>query len=332
VAEVARPEPKKGEVRIRIHAAAVTRSDCATRDANRKGGALVTVISRLISGPVRPRQPILGSEFAGTVEAIGPVVHDLGVGDDVFGSSGFRFGAHAEFLCLPESARIARMPSSMRFEEAAAVTDGGLNALWCFKVAGLGSQHSILVYGASGAIGTAGVQLARARGAHVTAVCSTPNLALVKSLGADTVLDYTREDFLAYARAYDFIFDAVGKLSFRRCKGSLKPGGSYLATDGLSNLLLALWTPRSGGKKVQFAIPPRTTKRDVQFLKELIEAGQFRPVLDRSYPMDDVVGATRYVETEQKVGNVILTIDGAGPVAAHTRGDPDTTPLPSPMA
>jgi NADPH:quinone reductase-like Zn-dependent oxidoreductase len=240
-------------------------------------------------------------------------VREFAVGDEVFGSTGFRFGAHAEFLCLHESARIARKPSTTRFEEAAAVTDGGLNAHWCFKVARLGAQHSILVYGASGAIGTAGVQLAKARGAEVTAVSNTPNLALVKSLGADIVLDYTRADFATKVGTYDFVFDAVGKLSFRRCEPWLKPGGSYLATDGLSNLILAFWTARSRGKRVQFAIPPRTTKLDVLFLKELIETGRFRAVVDRSYPMEQVVDAARYVETEQKVGNVILTVGDTAP-------------------
>jgi len=311
IAQVARPEPKADEILIRVHAAAVTRADCATRDANRKSGLGISIISRLISGLRRPRQPILGSEFAGTIEALGPGAREFTVGDAVFGNTGFRFGAHAEYLCVSESARVAVKPALLSFEQAAAITDGGLNSMWTYKVADLRHGQSILIYGASGAIGTAGVQLARERGAEVTAVCNGGNLELVKSLGANTVIDYTREDFTRNGKSYDFIFDAVGKLSFRQCERSLKPGGRYLATDGLQNLLLALWTNRFGDKTVQFAIPPRYTKQDVQFLKGLVEMGKFRPVVDRCYTMQQVVEAARYVETEQKVGNVILTIGGS---------------------
>jgi len=310
IAQVARPEPQADEILIKVRAAAVTRADCATRDANRKSGLFVSVISRLISGLRRPRQPILGTEFAGTIEALGPSAGEFAVGDAVFGSTGFRFGAHAEFVCMSESARVAVKPAGLSFEEAAAITDGGLNAVWTYKVANLQRGQSILIYGASGAIGTAGVQLARERGAEVTAVCNSRNVELVKSLGAATVIDYTREDFTRTGNSYDFIFDAVGKLSFRQCERSLKPGGRYLATDGLQNLLLAVWTTRFGEKKVQFAIPPRPTRRDVEYLRELVENGQFRPVVDRSYAMHQVVEAARYVETEQKVGNVILEIGG----------------------
>jgi NADPH:quinone reductase-like Zn-dependent oxidoreductase len=312
IAQVPRPEPTADELLIKVHAAAVTRADCATRDANRNGGLLVSIISRLISGPRRPRQPVLGSEFAGTVEALGPRAREFAVGDAVFGSTGFGFGAHAEYLCLSESARVAAKPTHLSYADAAAMTDGGLNSIWTYNVANLRHGQSILIYGASGAIGTAGVQLARVRGAEVTAVCNTRSLELVKSLGADTVIDYTREDFTRNGRKYDLIFDAVGKLSFRRCEPSLRAGGKYLATDGLQNLLLALWTTRFGDKTVQFAIPPRYTKEDVRYLKELVENNEFRPVVDRSYTMQQVVEACRYVETEQKVGNVILRI--AGPI------------------
>jgi NADPH:quinone reductase-like Zn-dependent oxidoreductase len=211
---------------------------------------------------------------------------------------------------MSESARVAVKPSALSFEEAAAITDGGLNCVWTYKVADLRRGQSILVYGASGAIGTAGVQLARERGAAVTAVCNTRNLELVKSLGAETVIDYTREDFTRSGNSYDFIFDAVGKLSFRQCERSLRPGGRYLATDGLQNVLLAAWTTRFGDRKVQFAIPPGYTKQDVQYLKRLVECGAFHPVVDRCYAIEQVVEAARYVETRQKVGNVILTIGG----------------------
>jgi NADPH:quinone reductase-like Zn-dependent oxidoreductase len=307
--EVERPVPKDDEVLVRIHAVAVTRADCATREANRRSGLGVTLLSRSISGLRRPRQRILGSELAGVVEAVGAAAGEFAAGDRVFGSTGFRFGAYAEFTCLPESARLAHMPAGATFEEAASICDGGLNALWCLRLAGVQQGRRVLVYGASGAIGTAGVQLARHFGAEVTAVCNTKNIELVRSLGADRVIDYTREDFTRSGETYDVIFDAVGKHSFKRCEGSLKKGGSYLATDGLRNLILALWTPRFGDKKVLFKLPPRYTKKDVILLKELIEAGKYRAVIDRTYPLEKVVDATRYVETEQKTGNVILTVD-----------------------
>jgi NADPH:quinone reductase-like Zn-dependent oxidoreductase len=268
------------------------------------------LISRSISGIRRPKQRILGSELAGDVEAVGTAVKEFAVGDHVFGTSGFRFGAYAEYICMRESARVAHKPPEMSFEEAAAVCDGGLNALWCLRLAGLRNGQRTLIYGASGAIGTAAVQLAKYFGADVTAVCSTKNLELMRSLGADRVVDYTREDFTRNGQTYDVIFDAVGKHSFRRCRDSLDRGGSYLATDGFRNLILALWTSRIGDKKVIFSIPPRYTKQDVLFLKELIEAGKYRAVIDRCYPLEDVIDATRYVETEQKTGNVVLTIGG----------------------
>ena len=306
--DVDQPIPREDEVLVRIRATAVTRADCATREANRRSGLGVTILSRLISGVRRPRQRILGSEFAGEVESAGPAVKDLAVGDDVFGSTGFRFGTHAEFVCIRESARIAHKPSGMSFEEAASICDGGLNALWCLRGGNLQKAQKILIYGASGAIGTAGVQLARHFGADVTAVCSTKNLELVRSLGADTAIDYTKEDFTRNGETYDFIFDTVGKHSFKRCRASLKPGGKYLATDGFRNIPLGMWTSLVGGKKVVFQIPPRYAKQDVLFLKELIEVGSYRAVVDRTYPLEDVVEAARYVETEQKTGNVILTV------------------------
>jgi NADPH:quinone reductase-like Zn-dependent oxidoreductase len=273
LADVEQPVPKEDEVLIRIRATTVTRADCATRAANRRSGLAVMLLSRLISGFRRPRQRILGTELAGEVEAVGPAVTEFAVGDRVFGSSGFRFGAHAEFICMRESARIAHMPDGMSFEEAATICDGGLNALWCLRLADLRTGQRILIYGASGAIGTAGVQLAKYFGADVTAVCSTKHLELAGSLGADRVIDYTQEDFTKNGQTYDVIFDAVGKHSFRRCRDSLNRGGSYLATDGLENLLLALWTARIGDKKVRFKLPPRYTQQDVLLLKELIEAG-----------------------------------------------------------
>ncbi len=299
--DVERPVPKEDEVLVRVHVTTVNRLDTATREANRRSGLAISLMGRLVLGLRRPRHRILGTEFAGEVEAIGAAVSDFAVSDRVFGNSGLRFGAHAEYIAMPVSARMARMPAGMSFEEAAPITDGALNALTCLKQADLRKGRTILIYGASGAIGTAGVQLARAFGADVTAV-------LVRSLGADRVIDYTQDDFTKNGLVYDVILDAVGKLSFRRCRRSLQPNGIYLPTDGFANLMWALVTSRSQGKKVRFQIPPRQTKEDVLFLKELIETGKYRPVIDRRYRLEDVIEAARYVETEQKTGNVVLTV------------------------
>ena len=307
---VERPVPGDDEVLIKVRATTVNRLDCATRDANRRSGLAIALISRIVFGIRRPRRRILGSEVAGVVEAVGGSVRQFAVGDHVFGATGLGFGAHAEFMCMRENARIAHVPTGLSFEQAAAVCDGAFNALSCLRPVHPRKGQTILIYGASGSIGTAGVQLARYFEAHVTAVCSTKNLELVKSLGADAVIDYTQEDFTKNGQTYDVIFDAVGKLSFRRCKGSLKPGGSYLATDGFRNLLLALRPWSAGGKKVRFP-SSMPTKREILFIKELIEAGRYRPVIDRSYPLEQVVDATRYVETEQKTGNVVLTVSGS---------------------
>jgi NADPH:quinone reductase-like Zn-dependent oxidoreductase len=304
--EVDEPRPTETEILVRVRATAVTRADCATRDANRRSGLAVSLLSRSISGIRRPRQPILGSEFAGTVEAVGLAVQEYRPGDRVFGTTGFKFGAYAELVCVPESAPVAIVPDAMTFEDAAAVSDGGLNALWCLRLADPRKGQRVLVFGASGAIGTAGIQLARYFDADVTAVCSTRHLDLARLLGADRVIDYTQDDFTTNGQTYDVIFDAVGKLTFARCRRSLRPGGSYLATDGLRNLALALVTAHSGTRKVKFSIPPHYAREDMRLLKELVEAGRFRAVLDRTYPFEDVIEATKYVETERKEGNVVL--------------------------
>jgi NADPH:quinone reductase-like Zn-dependent oxidoreductase len=302
--DVERPVPRADEVLVKIHATTVTRTDCGIRAGK-------PFLVRFFFGLRRPKQPILGTELAGEVEAVGAAVSQFAVGDHVFGSTAaFRTGAHAEFVCLPESGPLAHKPVGMTFEEAAAVTDGATLAMMCLESVHPQRAQTILVYGASGAIGTAGVQLAKHFGADVTAVCNTKNLELMRSLGADRVIDYTREDFTKSGQTYDVIFDAVGKHSFSRCKGSLKRGGAYVATDGLRNFFLALWTSRIGDKKVLFPIPPHYTQKNVLLIKELIEAGKFRAVIDRRYPLEDVVEATRYVETEQKTGNVVLTVIG----------------------
>ncbi len=301
--EVSRPDPKDDEVLIRIHAATVSRTDCALRAAQ-------PFFSRLITGVRRPRRRILGSDLAGEVTALGTRVTEFAVGDRVFGINPWKFGTHAEFICMRAGAALAHMPSGSSFEEAAAVCDGGILALNALRPARLHQGQRILIYGASGSIGTAGVQLARHFGAAVTGVSNTRNLDLVRSLGADQVIDYTLADFTKNSETYDAVLDAVGNLSFGSCRGSLKRGGVYLATDGLQNLFLARWTAWVGDKRVRFSIPPRFTKKDVMFLKDLVDAGEYRAVIDRSYPLERVVEATRYVETKQKTGNVVLAVTG----------------------
>ena len=308
IEEVERPAPGDDELLVRVRATTVNRLDCHTREANRSNGLVISGVSRLISGIRRPRQPILGTEFAGEVAAAGPAVTRFGAGDRVFGNTGIRFGCHAEFTCVQQTARVAPMPESMGFAEAAAATDGALNALWCLRLAGPLQGQRVLVYGASGAIGTAAVQVAKHFGAQVTAVCSPTGVDVVQGIGADRVIDYTMEDFTADRERYFCVFDAVGKESFAHCRGVIEPGGTYLATDGLRNLLLGLWTARFGDRKVMFKLPPRYTQQDVVLIKELMKAGRYRPVIDRVYRLEDVAEAARHVETQQKIGNVVLTI------------------------
>jgi NADPH:quinone reductase-like Zn-dependent oxidoreductase len=311
VDDVERPEPKDDEVLVRVHATTVTQTDCGWRSAQ-------PFFVRYFIGLRRPRRPVLGMELAGEVAAAGPAVSEFAVGDEVFGIGGF--GAHAEFACKQESAAIAHKPVGTSFEEAAAICDGACIALSCLRRADLRPERSLLVYGASGSVGTAAVQLAKHFGAHVTAVCNTPNVELVHSLGADRVIDYTREDFTkAGDAAYDVVFDAVGKTSFRRCRRLLKSGGLYMETD-LGFMwhvpLLALATKWLGDKRVRLGVA-KYTKEDVLMLKELVETGAYRAVIDRTYPLEDVVEATAYVETGQKTGNVVLAVSHNGPAATR---------------
>ena len=300
LADVEKPMPKEDEILIRIRATTVNRSDCGWR-------APRPFFSRLFTGLLRPKRPILGSELAGVVEAVGSVVTAFEAGDEVFG---IKAGAHAEYVCARESAALAHKPADMTFEEAAAVCDGAIIALTCLRRAGLRQGQKIVVYGASGSIGTAGVQLARHFGADVTAVCNTKNVELVRSLGADRVIDYQHQDFTKDGVTYDIVFDAVGKHSFRRCRRSLKRDGVYVETD-LGFMwhvpALALLTRWIGEKRVTIPIP-RYTKEEVVFLKGLIESGEYQAVIDRVYQLGDVVEATQYVETGQKTGNVVLTV------------------------
>ena len=300
--EVERPVPDDDQLLVRVHASTVTRSDCGFRSAE-------IFISRFFTGLLRPKQRIPGMEFAGVVEAVGSSVAEFEVGDRVFGVKGA--GAHAQFTCIRESSPVARIPTGMSFGDAAAVCDGASLALACLRRAEPLQGRSVLVYGASGAVGTAGVQLAKHFGAEVTAVCNTATVELARSLGADEVIDYTRDDFTKNGKSYDVVFDAVGKHSFRRSRHSLKPGGTFVETD-LGFMwhapLLALLTRWIGSKRVTIGIT-RYAKEDVALLKELVEAGEFRPVVSRTYPLEDVVEAHRYVETGQKTGNVVLTVE-----------------------
>jgi NADPH:quinone reductase-like Zn-dependent oxidoreductase len=299
IEHVERPVPKEDEVFVNVRATTVTRSDAAWRAAK-------PFFSRFFTGLRGPKRRILGTEFAGEVAEVGDAVNEFRVGDRVFGAS--IFGANAEFVCVKESSAIAHMPEGMSFEEAAAVSDGAILALNGMSVVTIGPGTKLLVYGASGSIGTADVQLAKHFGAHVTAVTDTRHVDLVRSLGADEVIDYTKEDFRKNGVQYDVIFDAVGKHRFTRCKDSLKPGGAYLPTDGWANFAMALWTRWFGDKKVLVKLPPRYKKEHVLLVKRLIEAGEYRAVIDRTYPLEEVVEATRYVETGQKTGNVVLTV------------------------
>lgn len=294
--EVAQPTPSHDELLVRVRASSVTRTDCGLRAAH-------PFFVRAFTGVTHPRRTILGMEFAGEVTATGAAVTGFTAGDEVFGVKGA--GAHAEFVCVKESAAVAHKPAALTFEEAGAVCDGACAALSCLRGVELGEGRSVLVYGASGSIGSAAVQLVKHFGARVTAVCNTKNLELVRSLGADEVIDYTREDFTKRDKTYDVVFDAVGKHSFRRARRSLKPDGVFVETD-LGFMwhapLLALAT-----KRMRMGIA-RYRKEDVELLKSLIEAGEYRAVIDRMYPLADIVAATEYVETGQKTGNVVLTI------------------------
>lgn len=298
--EVERPTPMGDEVLIKVHATTVNRTDCAFLRAR------PFLLYRFITGFRRPRRRILGNELAGEVEAVGVAVSEFAVGDHVFGSTGLKFGTHAEFVCVRASTSLAHMPPGAGFDEAAAICDGAINAMTSLRRVGLRAGQRILVYGASGSIGTAAVQMAKVFNAEVTAVCSTKNLELMSSLGADRVMDYTSTDFAKSGERYDVIFDAVGKLSFARSRGSLRPGGTYIATDNLWNFPLALIT-RFAKKRVLFPVP-KLTKENVQHVKELVEAGTYRAVIDRRYAMEQVVEAFRYVETAQKIGNVVLNV------------------------
>jgi NADPH:quinone reductase-like Zn-dependent oxidoreductase len=306
VAEVERPVPKDDEVLVRVHASTVTRGDAmGVRGVEYR-------FMRLFTGIRRPRRTSLGTEYAGRVEAVGAAVTEFRVGDGVFGIAG---GANAEYVTARESGVIAQKPTGLTYEEAAALPDGSLLALTCLRPAYPLRGKSVLVYGAAGSVGTAAVQLlAHHFGAEVTAVCDTKDVELVRSLGARDVLDRLREDFTKNGQTHDVIFDAVGKHSFRRCRRSLKSGGIYISMDlgFMYHLpLLALVTRFVGSRRGTLGMG-RYRKEDLVLVKELVETGKYRPVIDRRYALDEVVEATRYVETGQKTGNVVLTVSDGG--------------------
>jgi NADPH:quinone reductase-like Zn-dependent oxidoreductase len=301
--EVPKPAPKDNEVLIKVYATTVNRTDCGFRSAE-------YFISRFFSGLFKPNNQILGNEFAGEIEAIGKAVKSFKPGDQVFGYNDITFGAHAQYMTMAEDGSITTMPPSITYEEAAPITEGGHYALCDIRAAKIKSGQKVLVNGATGAIGSAAVQLINYFGAEVTAVCNTKNVALVKSLGAHQVIDYTQQDFTKLDTQFDVVFDAVGKSSFGKCKPILKKGGIYVSTElgpMSQNPFLALITPLLGEKKVLFPLPT-ISKKDVEFLKELVETKKYKPVIDRHYPLEQVIEATRYVETGQKTGNVVITV------------------------
>jgi NADPH:quinone reductase-like Zn-dependent oxidoreductase len=264
--------------------------------------------SRIASGIRKPKQPILGTELAGEIETVGKDVTLFKNGDQVFAFL-MNLGAYAEYVCIPEDGLVALKPTNMTYEEAAAVVQGGLTALYFLRKGSIQSGQKVLIYGASGGIGTYAVQLAKYFGAEVTGVCSTPKLEMVKTLGADKVIDYTKEDFTKNAQTYDIIFDTVGKTSVSRSLRSLEEKGLYIfATFGLVMLIRALWLTRKSSKRAIFGVIDESAE-DLIFLKELIEAGEIKPVIDRSYPLEQTAEAHRYVETGHKKGNVVITVE-----------------------
>ena len=305
ISEVEKPAPRDTGLLVKVHATTVNRTDCAYRAAR-------PFFMRLLTGLTRPRSAVLGTEFAGVVEAVGSGVTSFEVGDKVFGYNEGPFGAHAEYMSIPEDGPVATMPASVTYQHAAPSTEGAHYALAHIRAAKINSGQDILVYGATGAIGSAAVQLLKSMGARVTAVCGTEHLELVRGLGADRVIDYTAEDFTKDDQKYDVVLDSVGKSSFSQCKRLLKPRGIYISSELgplAQNPFRALIGPLHGGKKVMFPIPKHDQVM-VGHFKNLIESGEFRPVIDRTYPLDQIVDAYRYVETGQKTGNVVISLEG----------------------
>jgi len=302
IREMPRPEPKAGEILIRVHATTVGRTDSCALRAH-------PFFVRPYAGLLRPKRTVLGLDFAGTVDVVGKGVTKFTRGARVFGLTPGGYGAHAEYVCLSEDGAVSSMPSGTCFDEAV-VCEGAWYADTYLKKFNLKPGHKILIYGASGAIGTSAVQLSKFYGASVTAVVSTPHLDLARGLGADRVVDYTAEDFTQIGESFDFVLDAVGKTSFFRCRPLLKPEGVFAATDlgpWWQNVILAIWSSLTGSGRVVFPTP-HSSQSFVEFLKARLKAGEFHAVIDRKYLLRDIADAYRYVETEQKAGIVVIEV------------------------
>jgi NADPH:quinone reductase-like Zn-dependent oxidoreductase len=313
IEEVDRPTPKEHELLVRVHATTVNRTDCGYRSGK-------PFLIKLFSGWAKPKATILGTEYAGVVEAVGSEVTRFSAGNRVCGYCEGTFGAHAEYMTIADHRLIAIIPNDRTFEQAAPSTEGSHYALGLIRAAGMKEGDDILVYGATGAIGSAAVQIAKSLGLWVTAVCGTAHVGLVKGLGADKVVDYQTTDFTMDERRYDLVLDAVGKSSFRRCRRLLKPKGIYTRTDFgrvarmapfiipafAGMMLVGLVTRLLGGRRIMFVFPRRDPE-GVRILTELIESGEFEPLIDRVYPLGQIVDAYRYAETGQKIGNVVVT-------------------------
>lgn len=306
LAEVPKPKPKDDEVLIKTHATTVTSGDWRVRSLDVPVG--FKLISRLIFGVRKPKQPILGTELAGVVESVGKSVSRFQVGDPVVAFAGASMGCHAEYKCMPEDGAVVRKPSNLTFEEAAALSFGGTTALHFFRSGNLQSGERVLINGASGAVGTAAVQLAKHFGAEVTGVCGTSNVELVRRLGADHVIDYTKEDFTQNGQTYDVIMDTAGTSPHSRCKGSLSDGGRLLLVlASMPSMLQIPWAALTSSHKI-VAGPAEERPEDLRLMAQLAEAGEFTPVIDRRYPLEQIVEAHRYVDAGHKKGNLVITV------------------------
>jgi NADPH:quinone reductase-like Zn-dependent oxidoreductase len=303
IREIPKPTPKDHEVLVKVHATTVTAADWRLRSLSAPRG--FGLLMRLALGPSRPRRPILGAELSGEIEAVGRAVSRFKVGDQVFAGV---LGSYVEYKCVREDGPLALKPKNLSYEEAAALSFGGITALAIVRKAKIQDGEAVLINGASGAVGTAAVQLAKHHGARVTGVCSTANLELVRSIGADEVIDYTREDFTSKGGTYDVIVDNVGNAPFSRVKGALEKGGRLLLVAGtLADMLLAPLVSLGSGKRV-VVVPARARAEDLRLLAGLAESGRFKPVIDRRYPFERIVEAHRYVDTGRKRGNVVVTL------------------------
>lgn len=304
--EVEKPTPKDNEILVRVFATTVTVADIRTRSF--KIPRSVWLPARFALGIIKPKKAVLGMELAGEVEEVGKDVKRFRRGDRVFAATLASFGAYAEYKCLPEEGAVAIMPDNITYEEAAAIPIGARTALYYLRKANIQSRHKVLVYGASGSVGTYAVQLAKQFGAHVTGVCSTANLEMVKSLGADEVMDYTKEDFSAQGATYDVIFEAVNKSSLEACMKALKKDGVYInITEPLPNLRM-LWTKMTSKKKLILGQNSPETAEALIFLKELVEAGKLKTTIDSVYSLEQIIEAHKYVDKGHKKGNVVVKV------------------------